>query len=200
MKKFIRYLYLGILKLIQNLSALFLFIVPNLKVILCKKFFYTNIPKVQQLVKYSGKGKVFIGKNCSFGYKLGGFYKYGYIEFQSRYKNAIIKIGNNVAMNNNICVCAANKIEIGNDTLIGQFVTIMDFDAHGISPNKRKKIGVIGEVIIGENVWIGNNVVILKNSKIGNNSIVAAGAVVAGSFSENIIIGGVPAIIIKSIE
>ena len=51
-------------------------------------------------------------------------------------------------------------------TRIGQNVTIMDFEAHGIDPSKRNKVGEIGEVIIEENVWIGNNVIILKNSKI----------------------------------
>ena len=51
---------------------------------------------------------------------------------------------------------------------------------------------------IGGNVWIGNNVIILKNSSIGDNSIIAAGAVVSGSFHANVVIGGVPAITIKT--
>jgi Serine acetyltransferase len=38
---------------------------------------------------------------------------------------------------------------------------------------------------------------ILKNTKIGDNSIVAAGAVVSGNFPDNVIIGGVPAKIMK---
>ncbi|UBB91028.1 hypothetical protein J4771_06535 [Candidatus Kaistella beijingensis] len=75
----------------------------------------------------------------------------------------------------------------------------MDFEAHGIAPDRRNQIGDIGKVIIGENVWIGNNVTILKNTEIGNNSIVAAGAVVGGVFPENVIIGGVPAKIIKNL-
>ena len=57
----------------------------------------------------------------------------------------------------------------------------------------------IGEVKIGKNVWIGNNVTILKNSEIGDNSIVAAGAIVNKEFPPNVIIGGVPAKIIKTL-
>lgn len=72
-----------------------------------------------------------------------------------------------------------------------------DHEAHGISPSDRGKIGIIGSFVIGNNVWIGNNTTILKNSKIGNNSIVAAGAVVSGIFPCNVIIGGVPAKVIK---
>lgn len=76
----------------------------------------------------------------------------------------------------------------------------MDFEAHGIHPDERSNVGEIGSVVIGENVWIGNNVTILKNSVIGENSIIAAGAVVSGVFAENVIIGGVPAKIIKKLD
>mgnify|MGYP000356396697 CR=1 FL=1 len=39
----------------------------------------------------------------------------------------------------------------------------------------------------------------LKNTVIGKNSIVAAGAVVSGDFPSNVLIGGIPARIIKKI-
>ena len=61
-------------------------------------------------------------------------------------------------------------------------------------------MGETGSIIIGRNVWIGNNVTILKNSEIGENTIVATGAVVSGKFGANLIVGGVPAKIIKSID
>ena len=118
---------------------------------------------------------------------------------QARYSNAHLKIGNNVATNNNLFCSAANRIEVGDDTLIGQYVTVMDYEAHGTSPEKRRQMGEIGKVIIGRNVWIGNNVVILKNTGIGDNTIIAAGAVVSGEFPANVIVGGVPAKIIKSL-
>lgn len=75
----------------------------------------------------------------------------------------------------------------------------MDFEAHGNPPNKRRKLGAIWKVVIGKNVWIGNNVTILKDRKIGDNSIVAAGAVVSGKFPANVIIGGIPARIIRTL-
>ena len=88
---------------------------------------------------------------------------------------------------------------MGDNTLIGQYVTIMDFEAHGIDPNKRRQLGEIGKIRIGKNVWIGNNVTILKNTFIGDNSVVAAGAVVSGVFPSDVVIGGIPAKIIKYI-
>jgi acetyltransferase-like isoleucine patch superfamily enzyme len=98
-----------------------------------------------------------------------------------------------------VFICAASMILKGDFTLIGQYVTIMDHEAHGIDPAKRRQIGEIGQVNIGKNLWIRNNVVILKNSFVGDNCIIAAGAIVSGSFPSNSIIGGVPARVIKMI-
>jgi acetyltransferase-like isoleucine patch superfamily enzyme len=175
------------------------FILPNLKLLIRKNIQYVErYPNCTQITIITGSGKVRFGKNCSFGFKSGGFHRGGSIEFQTRSNLANIIIGNNVSTNNNIFICAFNNIEIGDDTIIGQNVIIMDFEAHGIHPKERRKIGQIGTINIGKNVWIGNNVSILKNTVIGDNTIVATGAVVSGQFDKNQIIGGVPARIIRN--
>lgn len=181
--------------------TIFLLYGPNLQRIINGKIVnIKNLTAPQQKVLLTGRGIVKFEGICNLGYKLGGFNKGGSVEIQPRYLNSCITFGNNVSTNNNIFICAANQIAIGDNTRIGQNVTIMDFEAHGINPIKRSEVGEIGEVKIGENVWIGNNVIILKNSIIGENSIVAAGAVLSGNFPNNVIIGGVPAKIIKHID
>lgn len=175
------------------------FIIPNISGLLYKRILFTKLPSCNQLTLITGKGTVDIGENCSFGYKLGGFHHGGSVEIQTRFPKAHIKIGNKVSTNNNLFLCAANLIEIGSETLIGHNVCVMDFEAHGLEPSKRNELGKIGTVHIGKNVWIGNSVTILKNSHIGDNSIVAAGVVVSGNYPDNVIIGGVPAKIIKSL-
>ncbi len=185
------------LQKIENINNFYLL---NLNPLRYGKILFRTKPHLfQQVTLITGQGKVEIGENCIFGSKLGGFHRGGSIELQSRFTDSKIKIGNNIATNNNLFICAANYIEIGDDCLIGQYVTIMDFEAHGITPEERRILGTIGSVTIGRNVWIGNNVVILKNSVIGDNDIIAAGAVVSGQFPANVIIGGVPAKIIKEI-
>lgn len=183
----------------QEYKQLFYFILPNLSFLCSGRLNKESLPKCDQKTFLTGPGTIKIGKNCSFGYKPGGFHRGGSVELQTRHNHAIIKIGNNVSTNNNIFLCAADYIEIGDDTLIGQYVTIMDFESHGTEPEKRRQIGEVGKIIIADNVWIGNNVVILKNSEIGNNTIIAAGAIVSGKFPADVIIGGIPAKIIKSI-
>jgi len=58
----------------------------------------------------------------------------------------------------------------------------------------------VASVEIGSNCWIGNGAAILAGVTLGNNVIVGANAVVTKSFPDNVIIGGVPATIIKEIS
>ena len=199
-KKIVSSLF-GRLLMIKSKSNFYThFVFRNIKLLLSGRLKYdSKTLKINQPIFLIGPGTFLLGRNCTFGYKLGGFHYKGSIEIQSRYNNASIEIGDNVATNNNVFICAANCIEIGDNTLIGQNVTITDFEAHGIHPNERRRVGEIGKVIIGRNVWLGSNVTILKNSSIGDNTIVASGAVVSGVFPSNVIIGGVPAKIIKAI-
>ena len=180
-------------------KTLFNYIFPNIFVIREKRVQMAQLANFNQKTLITGCGRVEIGIGCMLGFKLGGYFYKGVIELQPRYKDSVIKIGNHVSSNNNLFICSANYIEIDDNTFIGQGVCIMDHEAHGVAIDKRREVGEIGTVKIGKNVWISNNVLILKNSEIGNDSIIAAGAVVCGKFPSGVIIGGVPAKIIKTI-
>jgi maltose O-acetyltransferase len=57
-----------------------------------------------------------------------------------------------------------------------------------------------GDIIIGDDVWIGMDCTILGGVSIGNGSVVAAGSVVTKSIPDNVLVGGVPAKVIKRIN
>jgi len=57
-----------------------------------------------------------------------------------------------------------------------------------------------GPIVIGKNVWIGANATVVPSVTIGDGSVIAAGAVVTKDVPANVIVGGVPAKIIKKIE
>ena len=109
-----------------------------------------------------------------------------------------IKIGKGVFINEGCCFQDQGGIEIGDNALIGQQVVIATLN-HDLNPEKRKNM-LPAPVKIGNNVWIGAHATILAGVTIGDNAVVAAGAVVTKDVPENVVVGGVPAKIIKTIE
>jgi acetyltransferase-like isoleucine patch superfamily enzyme len=55
-------------------------------------------------------------------------------------------------------------------------------------------------IVIGNGCWIGTRALILPGVTIGDGCLVAAGSVVTKSFPSNVMVGGVPAEIIKRLE
>lgn len=108
------------------------------------------------------------------------------------------EIGKNVFINSGCHFQDQGGIKIGDGTFIGPNVVLATLN-HGIEPKKRGNL-YPKPIIIGNSVWIGGNVSILPGVVLGDNVIVGAGAVVTKSFPANVIIGGIPAKIIKTIE
>lgn len=55
-------------------------------------------------------------------------------------------------------------------------------------------------IVVGDNVYIGNNVIILPGVKIGNNVVIGAGAIVSRDIPDNSVAVGVPARVIKTAD
>jgi acetyltransferase-like isoleucine patch superfamily enzyme len=114
----------------------------------------------------------------------------------------IIHIGNNVGISG-VTIVAYNEIVIENDVLIGVNTRIYDSDFHPISFEDRKNDPSnikTKKVVIGEGTFIGANTIILKGSSIGKRCVIGAGAVVAGVFTDDCVIAGNPARVIKKLN
>jgi maltose O-acetyltransferase len=73
--------------------------------------------------------------------------------------------------------------------------------AHPLNPTERNSGREFGKpVTIGNNVWIGGGAIINPGVNIGDNAVIASGAVVTKDVPENVVVGGNPAKILKSIE
>jgi len=157
-------------------------------------------PQKMQPCIFTGQGKVIFGSNVVLGYCPSPYYWNTYCYFDTRSKNSIIKIGSNVITNNNFSCCALGELTIGESTLIGPNVVIMDFDGHNIDPTCRNSgCGRQGNILIGKNVWIGSNALVLKGVTIGDNSVIAAGSVVVKSIPPNVVAAGNPCRVVKNI-
>ncbi|EFK33670.1 Putative acetyltransferase SACOL2570 [Chryseobacterium gleum] len=109
-----------------------------------------------------------------------------------------LNIGKNVFINFDCTFLTLGGITIEDDVLIGPKVSLIT-ENHPLTPQHRK--GLIGKSIhIKKNAWIGASATILPGVTIGENAVVAAGAVVSKDVPDNVLAGGIPAKIIKTIE
>lgn len=108
------------------------------------------------------------------------------------------QIGKNVFINFNCTFLDLGGIIIEDNVLIGPNVNILS-EGHPVSPEDRHSL-IPQFIHIKKNAWIGAGATILQGVTIGENAIVAAGAVVSKDVADNIIVGGIPAKIIKTIK
>lgn len=111
-----------------------------------------------------------------------------------------LSVGNSFVINSYSRIIAHDKIEIGDNVLIARFVSVLDHDHANEGNENRFKGYNTAPIKIGHNVWLGDKVTILKGVSIGNNVTVAANSVVTKDVPDNVIVGGVPAKVLKEIN
>lgn len=119
----------------------------------------------------------------------------------------IIKFGDNIEINDYVHIAGLKSVIIGSNVLIASKVFITDIQ-HGIysgnfqhdNPNSIPKQRSLSskQVVVEDNVWIGESVSILPGVKIGRGSIIGANSVISKSIPPNSIAVGNPAKVIKT--
>ena len=109
-----------------------------------------------------------------------------------------IHIGRNVFFNGGCRFQDQGGIYIDDGALIGPMVVLATLN-HEQDPEHRGDL-FPKPIRIGKKVWIGANATVLPGVTIGDGAIVAAGAVVSKDVPPSVIVGGVPAKIIKRVE
>jgi acetyltransferase-like isoleucine patch superfamily enzyme len=108
------------------------------------------------------------------------------------------KIGKNVFINFDCVFLDLGGITIEDNVLIAPKVSLLT-ESHPINPNERHSL-IPKPIHIKKNAWIGANATILQGVTIGENTVVAAGSVVSKDVPENVVVGGIPAKIMKEIK
>lgn len=109
-----------------------------------------------------------------------------------------IHIGRNVFFNGGCRFQDQGGIYIDDGALIGPMVVLATLN-HEQDPEHRGNL-FPKPIHIGKKVWIGANATVLPGVTIGDGAIVAAGAVASKDVPSGVIVGGVPAKIIKRVE
>lgn len=111
-----------------------------------------------------------------------------------------MRVGNNVGLGYDSFYGCSGGIEIGDDTIVGNYVSFHSenhvFDSLHI-PIRLQGVNHKG-IRIGNNCWIGAKATILDGAIVQDGCIIAAGAVLkAGLYPANSVYGGVPAKLIR---
>lgn len=176
-----------------------IFISPSVKLVCPSKMHFGKNVSIERgcYIDALSKEGLFIGDNCSIGLNTT-------IKLTGSIRNMANKvvIGKNVGLGTHgYYGCGVGNLIIGDDTIIGNYVSFHpenhNYEDHNVLIRLQGVNSNGGGIKIGRNCWIGAKATFLDGAQLGDNCIVAAGAVVNKAFPDNVIIGGVPARIIK---
>ncbi len=110
-----------------------------------------------------------------------------------------LTIGEECWINIRLVLNLGDTVTIGDRVSIGHEVMLLT-DSHAMGGERQRASDLISmPIVIGDGVWIGARAIVLPGVTIGNSSVVAAGAVVASDVPANVLVGGVPARVIREL-
>jgi acetyltransferase-like isoleucine patch superfamily enzyme len=114
---------------------------------------------------------------------------------------AVITIGDDCRLSG-AGLQAYRRIDIGPRCMVSSTIMI-DTDFHNLDPMLRHDPDApvaCAPIVLEENVWVAGQTAILKGVTIGKNSIVAFRAVVTKDVPPNVVVGGNPARVVKTLD
>lgn len=153
----------------------------------------------------SPNGRVFVGGSFP-RFNVSGHFSLGSAcGFRNLLGNTAINVfakgkltfADNVWINEAVRIDCVHSIELGQNTLVGEGVMILDTNFHDVEQGAPVKTAPVS---IGKNVWLGSRSIILPGVTIGDHSVIGAGSVVTRSIPSHTLAAGSPCTAIRSIE
>ena len=118
---------------------------------------------------------------------------------QEMLSSPVVSIGRKCIIGRGSHIIGHWSIVLGDEIQTGPYVYITDQNHSYDDPDEPVGWQTPNElaVAIGSGSWLGANVVILPGTTLGRNTVVAAGAVVRGTFPDHVVLGGVPAKVLR---
>lgn len=112
--------------------------------------------------------------------------------------NGFCSIGEGTEIIGGCLLASEAKIIIGKDCLFSTEIIVRNHDAHHIFDlNTHKRINYSRDIVIGDQVWIGQRVTLLGGAAIGTGSVVGTNAVTSSQFGDHVVIAGCPAKVLR---
>ncbi len=111
-----------------------------------------------------------------------------------------LTIGSNCWIGRNFTVHGNGTVVIGDNCDIAPDVTFSTGGHKVGSAERRAGEGETYNQTVGNGCWIGCRALIINNINIGKSCVIAAGACVVKDVEDNVLVGGVPARIIKKLS
>jgi len=110
-----------------------------------------------------------------------------------------VVLGDEVYVNFGLTVVDDVAVVVGDRVMIAPNVTIST-TGHPVHPEVRRDGSQFSAPVhLGDDVWVGAGAVILPGVTVGAGSVVAAGAVVTGHVPPMVVVGGVPARVLREV-
>lgn len=113
-------------------------------------------------------------------------------------KEGVLTLGKGFTINAESTILCNYDIQFGENCLISWDCLIMDTDFHKILDCNGNQLNKDNKIIIGSNVWVGCRSAILNGARVGDNIVIAANSTISKSLiSQNILVGGSPARVLR---
>ncbi|MBD7917956.1 sugar O-acetyltransferase [Cellulomonas sp. Sa3CUA2] len=110
-----------------------------------------------------------------------------------------VSFGDDVFVNVGFTLVDDIEVTIGSRVMIAPNVTI-SVTGHPVHPELRSGMSQFSApVVVEDDVWLGAHVVLLPGVRVGAGSIVGAGSVVTKDVPPGVVVGGVPARVLRPI-
>lgn len=115
-----------------------------------------------------------------------------------------IVLGEGTYIGHRVTMRAGLGITFGRRCFVASYVSLTGDPGHPLDPEKRKTeaapLDALSNIVVGDDVWIGEGALILGNVTIGDGAVIGARAVVTRDIPPMTVATGSPARVVKRIE
>lgn len=116
----------------------------------------------------------------------------------------LLDVGDNVDLGWGGTLAVGSRIVIGDNVRLAPSVTLSGYPGHPLDAEARARHepctpDQVGDIVLEDDVWLGQRVAVLPGVRIGRGTVVGLGSVVTSDLPAGVLAAGVPARVIRPI-